>query len=107
MQLNVIPGLALERGQAHLQSLHTRGARQDPGAEQARLKAAAQEFEAIMLELMVKEMRKNVPESPIFGRDTGREVFNEMLDAQYVRLIVQRGGLGLTDLLTRQLGRPE
>jgi Rod binding domain-containing protein len=107
MRLNVIPSLGLERGQARLQSLQANGARRDAGVEPARLKAAAQEFEAILLELMVKEMRKNVPESPIFGRDTGREIFNEMLDAQYVRLVVQRGGLGLTDLLTRQLGRHE
>ena len=101
MQISVLPDLALGRGEARLQAL--RGGAGETDAEKARLRAAAEEFEGIMLELMVKEMRKNVPESPIFGRDNGREIFNEMLDSQYVRLMVDRGGIGLSNLLVRQL----
>jgi len=101
MQLNVLPDVSLERGAARLETLrHRRG---DAAVDDKRLREAAKEFESIMLEMMVKEMRKNVPESPIFGENRGREIFNEMLDGQYVRMIVDRGGLGLADLLTRQL----
>jgi flagellar protein FlgJ len=98
MELNVLPNIALERGAARLQTL--RGGAPDDGR---RLREAAKEFEAIMLEMMVKEMRDNVPESPIFGENRGREIFNELLDGEYVRMMVNRGGLGLADLLTRQL----
>jgi peptidoglycan hydrolase FlgJ len=101
MQLNVLPDVSLQRGQAQLQTLA--GKARDKAVERERLKAAAKEFEGLMLEMMVKEMRKNVPDSPIFGRDSGRAIFNEMLDSQYVRLMVDRGGLGLADMLVRQL----
>ena len=98
MPLSVLPDLALGNGEGRLKNL--RGAERD---NPQRLRAAAEEFEAVMLNLMVKEMRKNVPDSPIFGKDTGREIFNEMLDDQYVRLMTQRGGIGLADMLVRQL----
>ena len=101
MRIDVIPSLALGRNEARLYAM--RGDLPGKEREQARLQEVAEEFEALLLESMVREMRKNVPESPIFGRDTGREIFNEMLDGEYVRLIVQRGGLGIADLLVRQL----
>ena len=97
MELSVLPDVALAQGQSKLRNLR-RGAGQEP----ERLRAAAQEFEGIMLGIMVKEMRKNVPESPIFGQNTGREMFNEMLDNQYVRIMTERGGIGLTQMLMRQ-----
>lgn len=97
MDLSILPDVALSRGESQLKNLKP-GSRDDP----KRLRSAAQEFEAIMLGIMVKEMRKNVPESPIFGRDTGREIFNEMLDKQYVKLMTQHGGIGLADMLVKQ-----
>ncbi len=100
MNLNVIPDIALGRAESRLQQLRPD---REGAAERARLREAAKDFEAVLLELMVKEMRKNVPESPIFGEDNGRKIFEEMLDSQYVRLMVQRGGLGLADLLVQQL----
>ena len=93
----------LGRGEARLKHLRGPDGTRNAEQEHARLEAAAKEFEGIMLELMVKEMRKNVPESPIFGRDTGREIFDEMLDSQYVKRIVDHGGIGLADMLVRQL----
>ena len=101
MQLNVLPNFTLESGAAHLKAM--RESRKDPAAERARLQHAAKEFEGIMMELMVKSMRANVPESPIFGRNPGREIFNEMLDSQYARMMVDRGGFGLSRLMVSQL----
>jgi flagellar protein FlgJ len=100
LKTSVLPSFALERHESRLASL-----RNGPGArerDRARLRETAREFEAIMLELVVKEMRKNVPESPIFGQNTGREIFNEMLDGEYVRLMTERDGLGIADLLVSQ-----
>jgi len=44
-----------------------------------------------------------VPESPIFGRNNGKEIFNEMLDSEYVGRILERGGLGLANILVESL----
>jgi len=75
-----------------------------PKQEAARLKEVANEFEAIMMEQMVREMRKAVPKGDLLGREIGQEMFNEMLDGEFVQQMVKRGGIGLTDVLTDALG---
>ncbi|MCZ6531439.1 MAG: rod-binding protein [SAR324 cluster bacterium] len=73
------------------------------GQDKARLRKAAQEFEALLVEQMLKEMRKSVPESNLFGKEKGREIFKEMLDGEFVRLMTGRGGIGLADFIVRNL----
>ncbi len=101
MELSVLPNVDLERGESRLESLRHRAG--NPAKERARLTSAAKEFEQIMVEFMVQAMRKNVPESPLFPHNNGQEIFNEMLDSQYARLMVERGGLGLAKMMVRQL----
>lgn len=102
MRTDVIPEMARQHASQALQ-------RQAEGlggdTEKARLKEVAKEFEAIMLEQMVRAMRKNVPESPLLGESNAREMFTEMLDSQYVGRMVDRGGIGIAELMVRQLSR--
>jgi Rod binding domain-containing protein len=102
MQLSVLPDFALGRGEAHLEAM--RGKAKDPAAQRARLEAAAKEFEGIMMEMMLKEMRKTVPDSPLLGKSNAEDIYQSMLDSQYVHLMEDRGGLGLAQLLVQQLG---
>ena len=83
--------------------LRTRTAKTDADVERLRLNQTGEEFEALLLEMMVKEMRKTVPESPLFGQERGREIFMEFLDGEYGRVMAQRGGIGVADFLLRQL----
>ena len=85
-------------------TLSARGGAEKDG-EAARLDQIMQEFESLLVEQMLKEMRNNVPESPIFGESRGREIFNEMLDGEYARAIEQRGGLGLARFMIDKMGR--
>ncbi len=73
------------------------------GQDKARLRKAAQEFEALLVEQMLKEMRKTVPESNLFGEEKGREIFREMLDGEFARLMTGRGGIGIADFIVRSL----
>ena len=68
-----------------------------------RLKQAAREFESLLLEQMVKEMRDATPKSDLFGEEKGRELFQEMLDGEFVRVMSDSGGIGLADFLVRSL----
>ena len=74
-----------------------------PGTEKERLRKVAQEFEALLMEQMVKEMRAAVPESGLLDNLKGQEIFREMLDGEFVRLMSERGGIGLADFLVRAL----
>lgn len=75
--------------------------RSDP---RAALRQAAQQFEAIMLNQMLKSMRETVPDEGVFSSPEGR-TFQGLLDQQWVTQMSQRGGLGIADVLERQLGR--
>ncbi len=100
---SILPSWASGRHGAQIQALKALGGA--GRAEDSRLREAAKEFEGIMVEMMVKAMRKNVPESPLLGKSNARGIFQEMLDSEYVRLMVDRGGLGIADLLVDQLGK--
>ncbi len=87
---------ALSRGEGKRQ-------KSDPAQEKLRLQRAAREFESLLLEHMVKEMRTAMPKSELQGREPGQELFQEMLDGEFVRLMTESGGIGIADFLLRSL----
>ena len=70
-----------------------------------KLAKAAVEFERMFAEIMVKEMRKTVPENSLFGRSTGEEIFTEMLDSEYTKMMVNNGNLGLAKTIISQMSQ--
>jgi flagellar protein FlgJ len=75
-------------------------ARQDPsaGAEEA-----AQQFEAMFIQMMVKAMRDAVPTTGLTDNKQ-TEMFREMLDKQWSQTMADRG-IGLADKLVDELER--
>lgn len=69
----------------------------------AAMKAVAGQFEALLLNQLVSAMREN----PLGGDDDSAEMgtFRNMYDQQVVQGLVERGGLGLADMLSQQLLR--
>jgi len=78
-----------------------------PQDQDARLRSLCREFEAIFIQEMFKAMRKTVPEDPLFGRDNGREIYQDLLDGELAREMARKQGLGLADAIYRQLRRLE
>lgn len=70
-----------------------------PKDPKARLKKAADEFEAIFTERLMKESR---PKSTLFGKSFASETFHDMQDQALARTMAQRGSLGLSKALTAQ-----
>ena len=65
-------------------------------------------FQNVLVHEMVKAMRASVPESELFGKSTGEEMFEAFLDAEYSEALGRdMGSLGLTELLKEQLGLAE
>ena len=69
----------------------------------AKLAKAAMEFERIFAEIMVKEMRKSVKSGGLVEKSTGEEIFTEMLDGEYTKLMVKNGNLGLAKTIIEQM----
>ena len=61
-------------------------------------------FQGMLFNEMMKAMRATVPESGLFGKGVGRDIFRGLLDQEYAQAMAQRtGGLGLSEALKRQL----
>ena len=64
---------------------------------------AAQLYEDQFLREMVKAMRRGIPESGFIKKNMGERIYREQLDHRYVEAWVQHGGVGLTDLIYKNL----
>lgn len=67
------------------------------------LKAAAQQFESVFLNMMLKSMREATPQDGMFDSEQTR-MFTGMLDQQLVQSMSSRG-VGLADIMVKQLSR--
>lgn len=81
-----------------LASLKQRALKDEAGA----LREAAKQFETLLLDMMLKSMRDTVPGDSLLDNE-GTRMFTGLLDQQFSRSIAQQGGLGLADLLVKQL----
>lgn len=68
------------------------------------LKAAAQQFEAYFLQMVMKSMREATPQDELFGSDATR-FYTGMLDQQLAQDLSGKGSLGFARMLEQQLGR--
>ena len=68
-----------------------------------KLKEACQGFEAMFMELMYKKMRDTVPEDSLFGNSNANKIWQSMLDSELMQQGAKAGGMGLADMLYKQL----
>ena len=76
-------------------------AKQSP--EQA-LKLVAQQFETVFMNMMLKSMREATPQDGMFDNEQTK-MFTGMMDQQLVQNMSSRG-VGLADIMIKQLSRP-
>jgi len=83
-----------------LAALRTSARAQDPAA----LKAAAQQFESLFTQMLLKNMREAGKSfgDPLFGSDQS-DFYQSMFDEQIAMQLSQGKGLGLAEMLIRQL----
>jgi flagellar protein FlgJ len=72
-------------------------------AEERRLRESAREIEAVFVQQLLKTMRQASPGGPLSG--TGQRVYQDMMDQELGRAIAKGGGLGLADMLVRDILR--
>lgn len=65
------------------------------GPDRAKLRQAAQDFEAFFVTHLLGAMRKGMPDNPYLGQGAGAETFQELLDQEYGRAAARRGGFGI------------
>ncbi len=78
-----------------------RRAVEDP---QGSLKLVARQFEQLLLDLMMKSMRRAAPAESMLDNE-GSRLFTSLLDQEFSRKLSEQGRLGLADLLVKQLSQ--
>lgn len=71
--------------------------------DKAGLEAAAKQFEALFMNMMLKSMREATSQDSLMDSDQSR-LYTSMLDQQLSQSMASRG-IGLADMMVRQLGR--
>jgi flagellar protein FlgJ len=94
---NTIAGLA-----STAQSLDQLRLQAKTSPDQA-LKAVAQQFETVFMNMMLKSMRSATPQDGAFDNEQTK-MFTEMLDQQLAQKMSSRG-MGLADMMVKQLSR--
>lgn len=70
---------------------------------EADLEQASRQFESLLLNFMIREMRATVPESSLLPTSMAQDMFTSMLDEKYADSMAENGGIGLHRLLIEQL----
>ena len=73
--------------------------------EKEKLKEACNQFEEYFLNQLMKEMRTTVDKSSLIKKGQAEEMFTEMLDQELTKKSVKSGGMGISDMLFKQLNK--
>lgn len=74
-----------------------------PTANEAAALKAAKDFEAVFLNEVFGSMFEGIKTDGPFGGGAGEQIFRSMMVDQYARTISAQGGIGLADVVKRQL----
>ncbi|MBM7615142.1 rod-binding protein [Alkaliphilus hydrothermalis] len=73
--------------------------------DQKKLMEACRQFEAVFINMMLKEMRSTVPDDGLTEKSQGREIFESMYDEKLSESMSKGQGIGLAKEMYRQLSR--
>jgi len=73
------------------------------GNAETKLKSACQEFEAFFINALLKSADKAKPKGGLFDDNKDSDMYSSMMNMEFAKSISQGGGMGLGDILFRQL----
>ncbi len=71
------------------------------------LKKAAQGFEAIFINMLIKSMWKTIPESGLFEKNSATNIYEGIVQSALSGEIARSGGLGMAKMLYQQINKEE
>jgi len=77
----------------------------NPGTD-PQLRDVCRQLESLFIHHLFKEMRATVPKTGFISGGRAEEIYTSMLDAEMAANLSTRGGIGLSEMLLRQLGNP-
>lgn len=73
--------------------------------DEKQLMNVCRDFESIMMGIVYKQMKATVPKVQVIPQESGREMFESMLDEEIVKQSSQSRSYGLAESMYKQLKR--
>ena len=74
--------------------------------DDAKLKKVCKEMEGVFLNMMLQCMRKTLPKNPLDGPGSQKETLQSLFDMELTRDLAAGRGIGLADMMYRNLKNP-
>ena len=74
---------------------------------QHEIQKAAQDFEAVMLNMVIKAMWKTIPESGLFEKNNATQIYEGLIHSSLSEEMARNGGMGIAKVLYQQLSREQ
>jgi flagellar protein FlgJ len=71
--------------------------------DEAKLKKAAEDFEALFINQLMQSMRRTVLKSKLLEDAPGREVYQSLFDREISKKMAQKGALGVGKIIYRNV----
>ncbi|MGR3301213.1 MAG: rod-binding protein [Candidatus Scalindua sp.] len=71
------------------------------------IKKVAQDFEAVMLNMLIKAMWKTIPKSDLFEENSATQIYEGLIHSSLSEEMARNGGMGIAKVLYQQLIREQ
>jgi flagellar protein FlgJ len=71
--------------------------------EDRKMQQACEDFESLLINQMLQQMRQTVPQNELFGGGHAEQLYTGMLDGELAKTMSHQRGIGLTPMLFQQL----
>ena len=93
----------LEQAVAKMDSAGNEAGTKPLSVEEKKMREACRGMEALFLNMMLSKMRDTVPKSELTGSSSQENIMRSMLDTEMTKNLAETGGIGLADMIYRQL----
>ena len=74
------------------------------GPTKSSIQKVAREFEGLLINQLLKVMRKSIPDSGLLGGGSGKSIYQSMFDEQMAKSASEGQGFGLAEVISESLG---
>ena len=71
------------------------------------IQKAAQDFEAVLLNMVIKSMWKTVPKSDLFEKNSANNIYEGLMHSSLAEEMASNGGMGIATALAKQLSKEQ
>jgi len=82
-----------------------RASSESPAVRNPELWSACQEFEALLLQQMLRAMSGTLTSGGMFGTAAGSGIYQELFESELAQSMSRTGGVGLAQILFKQMNR--